>query len=194
MISITAPPSSRFAARTRPWWARTIVSTMARPRPVPPSARARAVLTHPEALEGVRQELRWEALSAVRNRDHAEPSASSEGRQTVAVPPSGEWWTAWVSTLSKACRSRSGSPSSSRCAGPSTVTVTSLGAPRTEAARAAATIAPIGYLTYGPGDVTRGTGQRLLPAMYVPTDRYLHTDQRDFLAVTARRGAGTGPS
>jgi hypothetical protein len=52
----------------------------------------------------------------------------------------------------------------------------------------------VGCLTYGPGDAVRGAGHRLLPAMYVPTDRYLHTDQRDFLAVTARPGAGTGPS
>jgi hypothetical protein len=49
----------------------------------------------------------------------------------------------------------------------------------------------VGYLTYGPGDATRGAGHRLLPAMYVPPDRYLHTDQRDFLAVSARRSPGT---
>jgi hypothetical protein len=44
----------------------------------------------------------------------------------------------------------------------------------------------VGLLTYGPGDAVRGTGHRLLPAMSVPADRWLHTDQRDFLAVVRR--------
>jgi hypothetical protein len=44
----------------------------------------------------------------------------------------------------------------------------------------------VGLLTYGPGDAVRGAGHRLLPAMSVPADRWLHTDQRDFLAVVRR--------
>jgi hypothetical protein len=50
----------------------------------------------------------------------------------------------------------------------------------------------VGYLSYGPGDASRGAGQRLLPAMAVPTDRWLHTDQRDFLAVFVRHRGGAG--
>jgi hypothetical protein len=50
----------------------------------------------------------------------------------------------------------------------------------------------VGFLSYGPGDAAGGAGHRLLPAMSVPTDRWLQTDQRDFLAVT-RRGGGATP-
>jgi hypothetical protein len=42
-ISTIAPPPGRFAARATPSWARAMVSTIASPRPLPPSLRARAV-------------------------------------------------------------------------------------------------------------------------------------------------------
>jgi hypothetical protein len=43
------------------------------------------------------------------------------------------------------------------------------------------------FMTYGPGQVHgAGVGNRLLPSMLPPTDRYLVRSQRDFLAVTAR--------
>lgn len=43
------------------------------------------------------------------------------------------------------------------------------------------------YLTYQPGQALQaGVGNRLLPAMVPPTDRYLVPSQRDFLAVTSR--------
>jgi hypothetical protein len=43
------------------------------------------------------------------------------------------------------------------------------------------------FMTYGPGQARdAGDGNRLLPSMSPPTDRYLVPSQRDFLAVTTR--------
>jgi hypothetical protein len=48
------------------------------------------------------------------------------------------------------------------------------------------------FMTYPPGQAASGgTGTRLLPAMLPPVDRYLVPSQRDFLAVTTRRPAGS---